>query len=147
MVMVLAFLTLTNLALGYGLAVYVNRHYGTLIFTSSKKQKASPQAIVESSETIAEVATTSSQPTAQIESTPEQETSVSATPSNPAVSGVSPVTEIAASDVSEISASEPVDEENVLAGIEEFRSQLAKMSVSAEPLAMEPERELVGASN
>jgi cytoskeletal protein RodZ len=147
MVSVIAFLTVTNIALGYGLAVYVNKNFGTLIFTRSKKQKAPLQAVVESPETTAEVAKASSRPTAQIESTLEHETSVSATPSIPIGNSETPVTEIAASDVSKISASEPVDEENVLAGIEEFRSQLAKMSEASEPLTAEPERELVGAAN
>lgn len=139
MVMVIIFLTLTNIALGYGLAVYVNRHFGTLIFTRPKNRKAIPQAVVEFPETIAAVAAPPSQPTAHIESAPEPQMSVSATQGIQAKSSESPVTEIA--------ASEQVDEENVLAGIEEFRSQLAKMGAPAEPLAAEPERELVGATN
>lgn len=131
MVMVIAFLTLTNIALGYGLAVYVNRNFGTLKFAFPKKQKSTPIAVVESSQTVEAVGTPAIQPAAKLESKTEQSMSVAASES--------PATEIA--------ASEPVDEENVLAGIEEFRSQLAKISESAEPLAVEPERELVGAAN
>ncbi len=131
MVMVIAFLTLTNIALGYGLAVYVNRNFGTLKLALPKKQKSTPAAAVESSETVAAVATPAIQPAAKLKSTTEQSLSVAAS----------------GSPVAEIAPSEPVDEENVLAGIEEFRSQLAKISESAEPLAVEPERELVGAAN
>ncbi len=137
MVMVITFLTLTNIALGYGLAVYVNRNFGTLILALPKKQKATPVVKVKSSETVAAVATPSSQPTAQLDSTPEQVVDVAASQSVPEEHDVTPATEIA--------AIEPVDEENVLAGIEEFRSQLAKMSASAEPITAEPQ--LVGAAN
>jgi hypothetical protein len=131
MVMVISFLTLTNIALGYGLAVYVNQNFGTLLFALPKRRKVKPGATVDSSEAIAAVATPPSQPATKLESTNEQSMSVAAS-DTPA---------------SEIAASEPVDEENVLAGIEEFRSQLAKISESGEPLAAEPERELVGAAN
>ena len=131
MVLVIIFLTLTNIALGYGLAIYVNRNFGTLVFTLPKKRKVKPGATVDSSEAVAAVATLPSQPIAQIESTPEQVISAAGIIETPAT---------------EIAVSDQVDEEHVLAGIEEFRSQLAKISESAEPIA-EPERELVGAAN
>lgn len=145
MVMVIAFLTLTNIALGYGLAVYVNQKFGTLVFALPKKRKAKPHSSAELSEADAEVAPVSTQPISRPAATPEQQASAAAPPSLAAESSVSPVTAIAAS--ADISASEPVDEQNVLAGIEEFRSQLAKMSVSAESPATEPERDLAGAAN
>jgi hypothetical protein len=131
MVGVIAFLTLTNIALGYGLAVYVNQNFGKLIFALPKKQKAKAPAIVDSPETVAAVATPSSQPAVKLDTVGHTVSAVA--------NSDSPATEI--------SASEPVDEENVLAGIEEFRSQLAKMSEASEPLAAEPQRELVGAAN
>jgi len=46
-------------------------------------------------------------------------------------------------------ASEPVDEENVLAGIEEFRSQLAKMNTAVDQSPVDasaPEVELAAAN-
>lgn len=105
MVTVIAFLSVTNIAMGYALAVYINRNFGT--FTVNRGGDASIVVVNTSTSTVVDVP--------------------------PAMAGSSEVAQAAVE-----SASEPIDEENVLAGIEAFRSQLAKMSGSAEIEAAEP---------
>ncbi|MDZ4656736.1 MAG: hypothetical protein SH868_04060 [Bythopirellula sp.] len=124
MVLVIAFLTVTNIALGYGLAIYVNRHFGTLLLSRSKSPAAAQQKTAEPPpvEKLAEDLPTLA-PTA-----------------------VSVIAEQAAT---KPAASEPVDEENVLAGIEEFRSQLAKMNTAVDQSPVDasaPEVELAAAN-
>ncbi len=107
MVLIIAFLTITNIALGYGLAIYVNRHYGTLLLSRSKlaiasqEKPADLQSVVQLAEELPTLAPTF-------------------------------VDVIAEQAVTKPIMSEPVDEENVLAGIEEFRAQLAKMNAPVE---------------
>ncbi len=119
MVLVIAFLTITNIALGYGLAIYVNRHFGTLLLSRSKSPAAAQQKIADSPSIVqlAEELPTSA-PTTM--STTLDQGAVEAQPG------------AVKAPAAESAASEPVDEENVLAGIEEFRSQLAKMNTAVE---------------
>lgn len=118
MVLVIAFLTITNIALGYGLAVYVNRHFGTLLLSRSKSTVASQQSVADT------------QPAAQ---RAEELPTLAPTAVSAVVEQAVAETLVEAQPVAdETAASEPADEENVLAGIEEFRSQLAKMSTAVE---------------
>jgi hypothetical protein len=144
MVMVITFLTLTNIAIGYGLAVYVHKHFGTLMYRRGAKAVAevaspvaAPAVIVTETAPAPDAAAT---PTAA----PVTESVVAEAPAPPAPQ------EITAEAEPETAESDTVDEENVLAGIEEFRSQLAKMSESsetAEQFVDESQQELVGAAN
>jgi hypothetical protein len=147
MVMVITFLTLTNIAIGYALAVYVQKHFGTLIYQRGVKAVAevtapvAVAAVSQSEKAPAPVATPTS-------ATPVTEPVVAEAPAPPAEATTQ--TESAAVEVQV--ESDTVDEENVLAGIEEFRSQLAKMSENTtseapEQAVGEPQQELVGAAN
>lgn len=136
MVLVIAFLTISNIALGYGLAIYVNRHFGTLLLTRSKSQAVAKQMIVDS-------------PSAKqlAEELPAVPPTAMSTVQDQVVVEAQPVA--AKAPTAESVVSEPVDEENVLAGIEEFRSQLAKMNTPFDQpteAASAPEVELAAAN-
>jgi hypothetical protein len=139
MVWVISFLIVTNLAMGYGLAVYVNRHFGTPALgrpALGRPKSAAPPAsqIPVAAEDLPTVSR------ATVEEMIDSEVAESADPEPIEIGGAS---------TPEVASNEPVDEENVLAGIEEFRSQLAKMNAStADPEeADQVESELVGAAN
>lgn len=138
MVWLFSFIAVSNIAMGYGLAVYFHQHFGTAFPSCGplrKKKVAEPKAapaVAEAPTVVDELAG------AEVSETPESE----------AVEIGVPTTD----PVEEIGGLPPVDEENVLAGIEEFRSQLAKMNVTAdeetaESEVEEVEEELVGAAN
>jgi hypothetical protein len=159
MVMVITFLTLTNIAIGYGLAVYVQKNFGTLIYRRRAKAvaentmhdaapAASPPAVV--TETApAPAAVAPPEPVAP----PLPDPVVAEAPASPAPPAVVKETAEAEAPAVEVKAeSDTVDEENVLAGIEEFRSQLAKMSENtasetAEQPAGAPQQALATAVN
>lgn len=131
MVWVIAFLSISNVLLGYGLAVYINRHFGTLV-VSRKKVQASTESETTATEN-------ENRASAKIEDL--------AQPIEPTLTPERQIaTPMAHLDSNEPASAAAVDEQNVLAGIEEFRSQLAKMT---EPTATveEPEGELVAAGN
>jgi hypothetical protein len=176
MVLVIAFLTVSNIALGYGLAVYMDRHFGTLLFVRrAKSQKparaaeaapkvtsaveppipptAAPKTIVKE-----EVAASTTVGEKTDSATTDSETTVSETTDNQTTESETADTVTAALKSREDleagptagAVKEPVDEENVLAGIEQFRSQLAKMSGSGNTTvtgSSVDEQELVGAAN
>jgi hypothetical protein len=147
MVMVITFLTLTNIALGYGLAIYVHKHFGTLMYRRKPKAVAAAISQVTSA---GEVATAAVSPTGEApapvaSSAPAAGPVVAEAAAPPAQAEVAAKAETAAVEVQ--AESDTVDEENVLAGIEEFRSQLAKMSETTEQFADESQPELVGAAN
>jgi hypothetical protein len=136
MVSVIGFLTITNIALGYGLAVYVNKHYGTLMFRrdqAADKAQAASQVAPVATQVVAEPTTLSRDAVSTIPEKAIAELQGMDSESSPATSG-------------ETAATEPVDEENVLAGIQEFRSQLAKMNAPADESAVQ-EEELAVAAN
>jgi hypothetical protein len=136
MVSVIGFLTITNIALGYGLAVYVNKHYGTLMFRrdqSADKAQATDQVGPVAAQVVAEPKALSHDAVSAILEQAIAEPQDMVSESSPATSG-------------ETAATEPVDEENVLAGIQEFRSQLAKMNAPADESAVQ-EEELAVAAN
>lgn len=112
MVLVIAFLTITNIALGYGLAIYVNRHYGTLLLSRASSSAALQQKVADHPSVVQ---LTEELPTL-------------------APTNVSAILDQASA---KTAACGQVDEENLLAGIEEFRSQLAKMNTMAEQSAEE----------
>jgi hypothetical protein len=119
MVLVIAFLTVTNIALGYGLAIYIDRHFGTLLLSRSKST-VTPQQEVADSPLVAQLA----------EELPTLAPKAVRAVVKQAVVEAPPTA--AKAPAAETAASEPVEEENVLAGIEEFRSQLAKMNTAVE---------------
>jgi hypothetical protein len=139
MVWLISILTVSNIAMGYGLAIYLNRHYGMLVPT--RRKMTSPTTAPTA---VAEMPTVSS---AVVNEMIEAEIDEAEEPESVEIGGASsPALD------EEIGAAPAVDEENVLAGIEEFRSQLAKMnSAASEPEigteAEELESELVGAAN
>jgi hypothetical protein len=138
MVSVIAFLTVTNIALGYGLAIYIHRHYGTLVVTRSRPPQSEVSAPIGKSEVedIAdEVVELANEMHATIEPAPVLEA---------AAKQVVPIE--APAETGEPVKASAVDEENVLAGIEEFRSQLAKMS-STDASTEVSESDLVEAAN
>lgn len=150
MVMVITFLTLTNIAIGYGLAVYVQKNFGMLIYRRRAKAVAEvaaplaapPAVVTETAPAVAAVAPP--EPVAP----PMPEPVVAEAPAPPFPPA--PAEETAAAEVAAVEVkAEPdtVDEENVLAGIEEFRSQLAKMSETAEQPVAEPQQGLATAVN
>jgi hypothetical protein len=129
MVWVICFLTITNIALGYGLAIYVERHFGKLVWHRAKTLPRSESNLTDTLPVVTkavEAATTSATPVSM------------ETPADPTLAN-SEAVEVMATSNGEATASETVDEENVLAGIEEFRSQLAKISTTGEPVAAELE--------
>jgi hypothetical protein len=147
MVMVITFLTVTNIALGYGLALYVHKHFGTLTYQRKPKaiaaatsQPSAPAAVV-AAVPVAAVSVAENAPAAP----PTPAPVVAETPAPPAPSEITAEAESIVTEIPGESA--PVDEENVLAGIEEFRSQLAKMSGTTEQFADESQEELLGAAN
>jgi hypothetical protein len=152
MVMVITFLTVTNIALGYGLALYVHKHFGTLTYQRKPKaiaaatsQPSAPAAVVAAvpvaAVPVAAVSVAENAPAAP----PTPAPVVAETPAPPAPSEITAEAESIVTEIPGESA--PVDEENVLAGIEEFRSQLAKMSGTTEQFADESQEELLGAAN
>jgi type IV secretory pathway VirB10-like protein len=145
MVMVIAFLTLTNIALGYGLAVYVQKHFGTLMYRRKPKAVAAAisQVTAPGAVAAAPVSLSGEAPAPVAPPAPAPVVVEAAAP--PAPTEVIAKAETAAVEVQ--AESDTVDEENVLAGIEEFRSQLAKMSEATEQFADDVQPELVGAAN
>lgn len=135
MVWLITFLTVSNIALGYGLAVYVQKQFGTMMPTCRLRSKKCEAPAV--AEAVAEVAA--------VQSPPVSETNKVKTTKAPEAKPAANSTPPSASSAEEVNGLPPVDEENVLAGIEEFRSQLAKMNVPAEegetdaPKQVEPE--------
>jgi hypothetical protein len=122
MVLVIGFLTITNIALGYGLAVYVNKHYGTLVFRRDReaaKALGAGQVATIAAQVVAEPPALSHSAVSSILEQAIAEPQGIGSENSPATSG-------------ETAAMEPVDEENVLAGIQEFRSQLAKMNAPSD---------------
>jgi hypothetical protein len=149
MVMVITFLTLTNIAIGYALAVYVQKHFGTLIYQRGVKAVAEVTAPV----AVAAVSQSEKAPAPVATPTPAAPVTEPVVAEAPAPTVQAEVTAEAVIAAVEVQAeSDTVDEENVLAGIEEFRSQLAKMSENTtseapEQAVGEPQQELVGAAN
>jgi hypothetical protein len=136
MVLVIGFLTITNIALGYGLAVYVNKHYGTLMFRrdqAADKAQATGQVGPVAAQVVVESTALSHDAVSPILEQAIAEPQDMDSESSPATS-------------CETATTEPVDEENVLAGIQEFRSQLAKMNAPADESAVQ-EEELAVAAN
>jgi hypothetical protein len=150
MVMVITFLTLTNIALGYGLAIYVHKHFGTLMYRRKPKVvTAAISQVTASGEMAAAAVSVSGEAPAPV-APPAPAPVVAEAAASPAPTEVVAKAETAAIEVQ--AESDTVDEENVLAGIEEFRSQLAKMSENpmnegGEQPVREPEGELLGAAN
>jgi hypothetical protein len=156
MVMVITFLTLTNIAIGYGLAVYVQKNFGTLIYRRRAKavaenamHVAAPVAAPPAGVTETAPAPTAVAPPEPV-APPVSDPVVAEAPAPSAV--VEETVETVAPAVEVKAESDTVDEENVLAGIEEFRSQLAKMSENTanettEQFADESQEELLGAAN
>lgn len=140
MVLVIGFLTITNIALGYGLAVYVNKHYGTLMFRRDRvaaKTQAAGQVAPVAAQVVVEPIARSHDAVSAILKQEIAEPQGMGSESSTATSV-------------ETAATEPVDEENVLAGIQEFRSQLAKMNAPADESAVQEqptqEEQLAGAA-
>jgi hypothetical protein len=141
MVWLFSVLAVSNIAMGYGLAVYFHQHFGTAVPSCGplrKKKAVAPSAPAMASEmptvTPAVVEEMIEAEVAEIEKSEPIEIGAPVAPAE------------------EIGGLPPVDEENVLAGIEEFRSQLAKMNATADDDASENEvekleEELVGAAN
>jgi hypothetical protein len=159
MVMVITFLTLTNIAIGYGLAVYVQKNFGTLIYRRRAKavaenamHVAAPVAAPPAGVTETAPAPTAVAPPEPV-APPVSDPVVAEAPASPAPPAVVEETVETVAPAVEVKAeSDTVDEENVLAGIEEFRSQLAKMSENTanettEQFADESQEELLGAAN
>jgi hypothetical protein len=146
MVWLISFLTVSNIALGYGLAVYVQRQFGTALPTGvswrHKKTEVLPtvetvtQAAVAPSASVSEPTPSQTPKPRQANPTEIKSAETKSTEKAPTPTAIP---------AEETSGLPPVDEENVLAGIEEFRSQLAKMHVVAEdgdanaPQDVEPE--------
>lgn len=150
MVMVITFLMLTNIALGYGLAVYVQKNFGTLIYRRRAKAVAEVAATVETpavAVAAASVAERAPTPEPAPVAAPAPQPVVAEVTAAPVPSEVAEVTTEAEAAVEVKAESDTVDEENVLAGIEEFRSQLAKMSEAAEQPASVPQQGLATAVN
>jgi hypothetical protein len=149
MVMVITFLTLTNIAIGYGLAVYVQKNFGTLIYRRRVKavvEVAAPAVAGVAAVPVAETAPAAAPPAPVAPPAPEPVIAEApAPPAPPAVVEETAEAEAAAVEVK--AEADTVDEENVLAGIEEFRSQLAKMSENTEQPVAEPQQGLATAVN
>jgi hypothetical protein len=145
MVMVITFLTLTNIVIGYALAVYVQKHFGTLMYRRGAKAVAAAISQVTTPGEVAQgVPSLSGEAPASVP--PPAPVPVAAEAAAPSA----PIEDAAKAETAAVepqAESDTVDEENVLAGIEEFRSQLAKMSESTEQFADESQQELVGAAN
>jgi hypothetical protein len=140
MVWLISFLTVSNITLGYGLAVYIQRQFGTPLPAGISWRRKKAEAI---SPVEAVAPTVGAQVPVASEAIPTQTAKPqSAKPSETKAAEVNPAPQMStptAIPAEETSALPPVDEENVLAGIEEFRSQLAKMNVSAKESAEAPD--------
>jgi hypothetical protein len=160
MVMVITFLTLTNIAIGYGLAVYVQKNFGTLIYRRRAKavaevaaSAAAPPVMVAAAPVVAAPVTEKAPEIAAVSppepvAPPVPEPVIAEAPAPPDSPAVVEETAEAETPAVEVQAeADTVDEENVLAGIEEFRSQLAKMSETAEQPAGAPQQGLATAVN
>ncbi len=132
MVLVIGFLTITNIAFGYGLAIYVNKHYGTLMLqrvqTASDNQGNSPAGSAVVPGAAAALALSPAAASAVLEQ-------VIAAQDRQAPAG------------GETAHAEPVDEVSVLTGIQEFRSQLAKMSAPGEETSLQKKETLAAVAN
>jgi hypothetical protein len=123
MVWLISFLTVGNIALGYGLAIYVQRQFGTLkpscgpLRSKMSEATAVPESVVEVTKVQSPVVADINKANA-----PKKQEA------KPAETRATPSGGLA----EEASGLPSMDEENVLAGIEEFRSQLAKMNVSVD---------------
>lgn len=117
--LLVAFISLINIALGYGLAVYLRRAMEPTIGNRTVEplpvsvQAAKPQVVTKVAPT----------PAVKVEAAPAE------VPEKPAdevapISAPTPQTESAETPTD---SKPPVDEENVLAGIEAFRAQLAQV--------------------
>lgn len=127
MVWLILFLTVSNIAIGYGLAVYIDRQFGTLIPQRGRGKDSVPAE--------PEALTVPPAPVVSVKQAATTKQSEPATPT-PAAVPAEPTAGLP-----------PVDEENVLAGIEEFRSQLAKMNVTSEESAEGAAAEEVAVAN
>ncbi len=139
MVSLIAFLSVTNIAVGYGLAVYINKNYGCLLVTRTTTRGLATQETVAAPQVVELVDEMPTLPPTTEDSTAEEMVSES----------VDEQTAEEGESTLETAESDTIDEENVLAGIEAFRSQLAKMNQSVEsesaPATVEEhEEELVG---
>lgn len=106
-----------NIAMGYGLAVYVDRHFGTLVFALPNLGRLRQANLA-----------ASASPTKVESGVPAASTAKPSAPQTAAV--VAPPFDSGATPKDATVEAAAVDEGNVLAGIEEFRSQLAKMNAS-----------------
>jgi hypothetical protein len=143
MVSVIAFLSVTNIAVGYGLAVYISKNYGTLLVTRGTTRGLVIQNSVTAQQVVEVTGESPSLPLTADGMILEEEVSKSA--EEELLGGAATTSD------EELLASDTVDEENVLAGIEAFRSQLAKMNEPGESksdpsMVEEFEEELVGAA-
>ncbi|QEG33879.1 hypothetical protein [Bythopirellula goksoeyrii] len=128
--LLVAFISLINIALGYGLAVYLRRAMEPTI--GNRTVEPLPVSVpVAKPKIVSEDAPT---PAVKVE------TASSETPVNPAdsvapISAPTPQTESAETATD---SKPPVDEENVLAGIEAFRAQLAQVKDEGNAEVEEP---------
>ena len=116
MVWLISFMTVSNIAMGYGLAVYVNRHFGT--------PEIRPPRLTLARLSVSGTALMSITGKGPTEIAPRLE----ASDGNDSATGPA---EDNLEDTPDPTPLGTVDEEKVLAGIEEFRSQLAKINVAA----------------
>ncbi|TWU28194.1 hypothetical protein [Bythopirellula polymerisocia] len=149
--LIVAFLSLVNIAIGYGLAVYLQRASKPFtplpIVTPAPAEVPVPVAVNESpSPVMKKEGTLPDVPAAVIEEvapipSPEEQPLLAEIPA-PVEEPESVVTNSASESVDSVEAeetTEAVDEESVLAGIEAFRAQLANMKDDGEPAVEEIE--------
>lgn len=128
--LLVAFISLINIALGYGLAVYLRRAMEPTI--GNRTVEPLPVSVPAAKpQVVTKVAPT---PAVKVEVTP------AATPVQPA-DEVAPISAPSSQPESAETAKDtkpPVDEENVLAGIEAFRAQLAQVKDGGNAEVEEP---------
>ncbi len=148
MTFLVVFLSVTNIAIGYGLAVYLRR--AALAYEPVPEIPPAPAPELPAQPVATPVASAPAQPVvapAPVEATtPAPIEAAVPTPEAPEVPVQPPLAveqTAAAVATTSAAADELPNEENVLAGIEAFRSQLAKLNQSE---AAEPEAELAEAT-